>query len=237
MQTATKTTPVFNFMVQSDEVEKLLLQAQALVERLPAEETENLVTAMRVFEKYGVPTLWSPDDADPDGSLGLTEDEKRSVICNFIDGYERAEDDWLVIKNIGNLVRSGRRKSDQFTLNATGNEVTDSQTGLIWKRSVEGQAWDGQTPQGEPAKFTWDEAMAYAAAQPDGWRLPTIEELKALFEGGKPDEDLFLGHEGVWISSPGASYPDYAWVAFFRYGDHYWSSKDSNFSVRLVRGQ
>jgi len=129
------------------------------------------------------------------------------------------------------------KTNDRFVLNATGDEVNDNQTGLIWKRCFEGQAWDGQTPQGEPAKFTWDEAMAYAAAQPDGWRLPTAEEFRELFVVDKPGDGLFPGDEWAWSASPLAGFPDNAWGAIFNYGIDDWDEKDNAHPVRLVRSQ
>jgi hypothetical protein len=133
------------------------------------------------------------------------------------------------------------KTNERFTLNVTGDEVTDNRTGLIWKHSFEGQIWNGKTFIGRPTKFNWDEAMAYAAAQSDGWRLPTVEELKVFFGGGAPDEELFLGHGGVWTSSPYAPYSGYAWIFYFHYdmdhGNAHFTNKDYTYSVRLVRSQ
>jgi len=126
---------------------------------------------------------------------------------------------------------------NRFVLNTTGDEVTDTQSGLIWKRCFEGQSFDGVNLTGEPEKLTWDAAMAYAAAQPDGWRLPTLEEFRELYVVDKPEEELFLDEGWAWSASPGAAGTDYAWVVLFVNGYVYWDSKYGNGSVRLVRGQ
>jgi len=64
----------------------------------------------------------------------------------------------------------------------------DSTTGLSWMRCSIGQKWTCKTCAGEPLKFTWPNALDFAAAlNHDGgfagrtdWRVPTIDELSTI---------------------------------------------------------
>ena len=80
-----------------------------------------------------------------------------------------------------------------FTFTAVGT-VTDTRTGLEWKRCVEGQTFgDNGTPSdftddsctGTAGTYTWQGALAAAAASPfdgGGWRLPNLNELESIVE-------------------------------------------------------
>ncbi|MEQ1838184.1 MAG: DUF1566 domain-containing protein, partial [Candidatus Nitrotoga sp.] len=60
-------------------------------------------------------------------------------------------------------------------------EVTDQNTGLIWRRCPEGMTYSNNTCTGAANKFTHEEALRQAATQASGsgmgWRLPTLKEL------------------------------------------------------------
>lgn len=64
----------------------------------------------------------------------------------------------------------------------------DKTTGLYWDRCSVGQAWDGETCQGEPLKLNWQDAQDYvtkftnekAKGGYTDWRVPTIEELASI---------------------------------------------------------
>ena len=68
--------------------------------------------------------------------------------------------------------------------NTAGDEVTDSQTHLVWRRCDEGQNWAGGSCAGTSLSTDWagagqravDEAKRTGVA----WRLPTVDELKTL---------------------------------------------------------
>ncbi|KOR29083.1 hypothetical protein TI04_09465 [Achromatium sp. WMS2] len=73
--------------------------------------------------------------------------------------------------------------------------VTDTRTGLMWKRCAEGQTWNGNTCVGEAIAVLWNEVMPNgqqkswpAFAGYDDWRMPTIDELRTLAycSSGKP---------------------------------------------------
>lgn len=67
----------------------------------------------------------------------------------------------------------------------TNNTVTDTLTGLIWKRCVEGQT-DSDCSGGTPLAFGWQEALEHARVSNfagfNNWRLPNIIELQSIIE-------------------------------------------------------
>jgi hypothetical protein len=65
----------------------------------------------------------------------------------------------------------------------SGGEAKDKQTGLVWKRCMEGQSWNLETStcDGSPIARNWLEAHQ---AVPEGWRLPNIKELTSIVEYG-----------------------------------------------------
>jgi hypothetical protein len=87
----------FDFMPQSSSVEGLLNACMAAMPHLPATEKGVLEKAMREFETFGSPALWSPSDVDNGDDLGLTDGEKREAIGRFIQDYECKESDWMAI--------------------------------------------------------------------------------------------------------------------------------------------
>lgn len=74
---------------------------------------------------------------------------------------------------------------------AQGAEVTDTLTGLIWRRCSEGQSWTGSTCEGSTATFTWqgalDQARSAAAGEGVPWRLPNAKELSSLVDDSRID--------------------------------------------------
>lgn len=100
---------IFTFMSQSSSVEGLLNACMAALPRIPYPEKTVLVKAMREFENFGAPVLWSSSDVDSDDDYGLTEWEKREAIERFISGYECKESDWLAIDVHARDVKSERQ--------------------------------------------------------------------------------------------------------------------------------
>ena len=111
-----------------------------------------------------------------------------------------------------------------FVVNADGT-VTDTGTGLMWKRAAEG-------------KFTFDEAVERFVGKDEfagfnDWRLPTIDELKTLLLGDReafpdmPDE--------LWSGSLYAGYSSLAWFVDFYYGLAGNDVRYDALGVRLVR--
>ena len=128
--------------------------------------------------------------------------------------------------------------------------VTDTKTGLMWKRCSEGQVWNGNTCVGEASTIGWDEAMPNDKQRPwpafaghDDWRLPDVKEMQSIVDYGRYrpsiDTNRFPNTPDVlfWTASPNAYYSDYSWFVGFGFGfvndgsrNHY------RYAVRLVRG-
>jgi len=124
--------------------------------------------------------------------------------------------------------------------------ITDTRTGLMWKRCSEGQSWTGFTCNGYGSTHTWGEALQLTAAASDAgyndWRLPNINELESLVEycASLPaiNSDVFPNtpSSGFWSASPYAGYLDGAWGVDFYVGVSGYGSRGSNKWVRAVRG-
>lgn len=141
--------------------------------------------------------------------------------------------------------------ASRFTDNLNGT-LTDTATGLQWKRCSEGQTWDAadKTCTGTATTYSWQQALQQAAnlnaaggfAGHGDWRLPNSKELQSIVEEAcyDPAIDLaaFPGTPSFyfWSASPSASYSSYAWVVSFYNGYGGYGSKSGNFHARLVRG-
>lgn len=87
-----------------------------------------------------------------------------------------------LMANNGALAQQGR-----YTYSNVGSEVTDSQTGLIWRRCAEGMAWSGGSCTGSPVvPNTIEVALAMAKTQA-GWRLPNVKELSSIADRSRSD--------------------------------------------------
>ena len=64
--------------------------------------------------------------------------------------------------------------------NASGSEVKDKDTGLVWQRCVYGLKWDGAACSGTAIAQDWNTATK--TAKDAKWRLPTQVELEGLSE-------------------------------------------------------
>ena len=88
----------------------------------------------------------------------------------------------------------------------------------------------------DEGEMTWHEAVAFAAAKGDGWRLPTVPELVAQFDydKGKPKSEGWK-REWYWSSSAYAGNTAYAWGVAFGGGSTYSYVVSSTSRVRCVR--
>lgn len=116
--------------------------------------------------------------------------------------------------------------------------VTDTRTGLMWKRDL------------ETALFNWSDALEHARAATDAgfsdWRLPNLKELRSLVEECRIaptiNDSIFPGtsNSNVWTSSPVVYDANAAWGVSFgsgsAYADGVGSPRSFTYSVRLVRG-
>ena len=134
----------------------------------------------------------------------------------------------------------------QFMDNTDGT-VTDTKTGLIWKRCSEGQQWNGSSCANSPSNYNWKDALLQAEKSRFGdhsdWRLPNIKELHSIVETRCYDPAINLAvfpntsaSSIVWSSSP-VAYANSAWMVYFNsgYGDHGWDYEGNSLQVRLVR--
>jgi hypothetical protein len=94
--------------------------------------------------------------------------------------------------------REAEAKRHGFIVHADGT-VTDTHTGLMWKRCAEGQS--GFDCDGDASGYTWNDAMprfrrGVSFAGYNDWRLPTREELRGLVwcSNGTPKEEAWDSH-------------------------------------------
>ena len=124
--------------------------------------------------------------------------------------------------------------------------VTDSNTGLMWKRCSEGQTWSGGTCNGTAITFSWGSALSLATVANLGgyadWRLPNVKELRSLVEecrtGPAIDIAIFPNtpNSSFWTSSPFVIYSNDAWTVNFSDGSNFVYTNRADASVvRLVR--
>lgn len=128
----------------------------------------------------------------------------------------------------------------RYVLIDNGAAVFDKSTNLIWRRCEEGKHFDGAFCKGIAREMSWDDAMRYAT---DGWRLPSISELKSLSMPANKDgiwinADFFpdTDPETFWSSTPNDTIAKAAWDFNFRKGfDFEGANRTYRSHVRLVR--
>jgi hypothetical protein len=135
--------------------------------------------------------------------------------------------------------------ASRFTDNGDGT-VTDTGTGLQWKRCSEGQTWNGGTCIGSATNHVWQQALQLAEAASyagkDDWRLPNVKELASIVElacyNPAINSTTFPATPAYyyWSSSPYAHGPAGAWYVYFHFGLDGHFSKTNVSRVRLVRG-
>ena len=131
-----------------------------------------------------------------------------------------------------------------FSVSANGQEVTDSATGLIWRRCAEGMAAKGGSCSGTPLAIDHAGALKRAEAQAKAtgaaWRLPSSQELQSIADESKfklaIDTTAFPGTpaEHFWTRDPYIT--DYFYAVNFYNGFRYDRYHTSPHHVRLVRG-
>jgi hypothetical protein len=133
----------------------------------------------------------------------------------------------------------------RFAVSADGQQVTDSSSGLVWRRCAEGMAWNGKACAGKPLRVKLAGAKAAArTAAGDGkaWRLPTRDELRALVDvesKKKPriDATAFPNTPSLsfWATRDGTDDNLNAWLINFSNGRTYANLGQAKFPIRLVR--
>lgn len=138
----------------------------------------------------------------------------------------------------------------RYTNNIDGT-IYDTKTKLTWMRCSIGQTWKSadDSCSGAISKMTWEGALQTANPQnsrallgKSDWRLPNIKELKSLVEfscyASAINETLFpsIMVSDYWSSSVAIDDRNEAWRVGFYKGDGASRDRNSNYSVRLVRG-
>ncbi|WP_052507289.1 DUF1566 domain-containing protein [Desulfonatronovibrio magnus] len=109
------------------------------------------------------------------------------------------------------LVMSGEAQTQRFVDNGNGT-VTDTVTGLMWTKDANPVGW-----------LNWDDAWrgcsSFSISGIGGWRLPSRDELSAIYhaiQSGHP----FTGVQsyGYWSSTAYAGRRDGAWAVSMRGG-------------------
>ena len=147
------------------------------------------------------------------------------------------------------LVR-GAATSSQFSLTDGGLTVTDSNTGLVWKRNYE--MTDPARPGVWPSRvdaFNWSTALRRAVADRTGgysdWRVPNVKELRSMIDETVDhpalNQSFFpppLLASWFWSSSPTYDYRWFplAWTVSLDFGHPLAQDPAQTNFVRLVRG-
>jgi len=142
---------------------------------------------------------------------------------------------------IQRIAEQKKKAWSRYTDNKDGT-ITDSKTGLMWKRCAEGQSGDDCST-GEAIELAWKPAMEHAKAARfagyDDWRLPSKDELLSIVDKSyRPTIDpyVFPHTPGsyFWSASTVADSSNYAWYVHFDggYSDGY--NRNNYIHVRLV---
>ena len=144
---------------------------------------------------------------------------------------------------IQRIAEQKKKAWSRYTDNKDGT-ITDSKTGLMWKRCAEGLSGDDCST-GEAIKLAWKPAMEHAKAAGfagyHDWRLPSKEELLSIAGDDFMSISFRFPHtpkSDFWSASPHASDSSDAWWVNFDFWGGYssYSNSDSDLYVRLVRG-
>lgn len=113
----------------------------------------------------------SAEDREEAQALSL-EMTKTGNLLKALDQYTKHQADaQLVLVN---------KKSARYKISADGQEVTDTETELVWRRCAEGMTVVRNSCQGKPGTYTHDAAEKLAAGEAartgKDWHLPRINE-------------------------------------------------------------
>jgi hypothetical protein len=132
---------------------------------------------------------------------------------------------------------------ERFAISADGQEVTDSRTGLIWKRCPEGMAFKGKTCTGQALLVNQGDAAARAQAAGSSWRLPVLKELSSIVAPREAEPGKAAIHPVAFPGTPTLRFwtasstgPGYFTYVGFADGSAGESPRASPGAVRLVRG-
>jgi len=131
---------------------------------------------------------------------------------------------------------------ERFTASADGQEVTDSRTGLIWRRCAEGMVFKGKTCTGQAAYLSAPDAATRAKAAGAEWRLPILKELSSIVSAREADVDKAAIDPNAFPATPVARFwtssstgPGYFTFVGFSDGSAGEAPRATSAAVRLVR--
>ena len=136
--------------------------------------------------------------------------------------------------------------ADRFVVSSDGEEVTDSNTRLVWRRCSEGMHWDGKTCTGRLVKYKYAGARSAAESAAKNtrkaWRIPTREELVTLYDAKlkrapRIDGSMFpkATNGPFWATRAGTDDNLNAWLVNFRNDRVSGYAGQKTFPLRLVR--
>lgn len=131
----------------------------------------------------------------------------------------------------------------RFSPSADGQEITDKQKNLVWKRCAHGMSFSAGKCTGTATRMTYQSAKSLASESTDSqWRLPVVQELQSLADraSGNPAIDPVAFPDTppswFWAFSPGDSVSDFVWfVDFFDGSTKLNGFRSGQYFVRLVR--
>lgn len=128
-----------------------------------------------------------------------------------------------------------------YAISANGSEVTDSRTGLTWRRCAEGMRLQGAKCVGTPLGMSHAAALKHAEKNAaGGWRLPNSQELLSIADESRfklaIDTEAFPNTppDHFWTSD--LYMTDYPYAVNFYNGFRYERYHTHPHFVRLVRG-
>lgn len=135
-----------------------------------------------------------------------------------------------------------------FTPSADEQEISDSKTGLIWRRCPEGMNFSAGTCNGEASHLNHDAAVTLAASESQRtklpWRLPNAKELATIADKARKnpaiDPVAFPNTPSSWFwsYSPNEGGAGYAWFIDFNDGFvQVNGNRSGSYFVRFVRSQ
>ena len=123
--------------------------------------------------------------------------------------------------------------------------VTDTRTGLMWKRAAEGQDWEEGKVNGKAIQFRFEESInnKIIYAGHCDWRIPTLQELQTIVDKTRDapfiDLDVFPRTQNDrYISSTQYEYSRHmSYFVNFSSGTAVIFGRSGGFYLRLVRGK
>lgn len=126
----------------------------------------------------------------------------------------------------GELQTGVNAPNPRFTVDNTGDCVTDNLTGLMWIRNGNYLAGDSASTQPAVGQRTWQEALNFAnnldLCGYSDWRLPNRNELRSLIDHEQPNNGValngrgfnhvFIGGGAYWSSTSHIAIPTNAWI-------------------------